>query len=89
MAQNITLLGASYTGVPAVQLPKTGGGTAKFSDVTTTTAVASDVVSGKVFFSAAGVETNGSLIIQHYYTGNSMPSASLGENGDIYLEVAT
>ena len=32
MAQNITLLGASYTGVPAVELPKTGGGTATFVD---------------------------------------------------------
>lgn len=32
MAQNITLLGASYLAVPAVTLPKTGGGTAKFID---------------------------------------------------------
>lgn len=30
MAQNITLLGASYNDVPAVILPKTGGGTATF-----------------------------------------------------------
>lgn len=34
MAQNITLLGASYSNVPAVQLPKTGGGTAIFYDDT-------------------------------------------------------
>lgn len=32
MAQNITLLGASYSDVPAVDLPKTGGGTARFVD---------------------------------------------------------
>lgn len=32
MAQNITLLGANYSAVPAVQLPKTGGGTATFVD---------------------------------------------------------
>lgn len=32
MAQNITLLGASYPNVPAVDLPKTGGGTARFID---------------------------------------------------------
>ena len=32
MAQNISLLGANYTGVPAVDLPKTGGGTATFVD---------------------------------------------------------
>lgn len=34
MAQNITLMGANYPNVPAVQLPKTGGGTAKFIDET-------------------------------------------------------
>lgn len=32
MAKNITILGASYEGVPAVTLPKTGGGTATFID---------------------------------------------------------
>ena len=32
MAQNITLMGASYQDVPAVTLPKTGGGTAEFFD---------------------------------------------------------
>lgn len=32
MAQNITLLGASYQAVPAIDLPKTGGGTARFID---------------------------------------------------------
>jgi len=30
MAQNITIWGASYSDVPAVTLPKTGGGTATF-----------------------------------------------------------
>ena len=44
---NVTLLGASYTDVPAVTLPKTGGGTARFTDVSDSTAVASDVNSGK------------------------------------------
>lgn len=34
MAQNITLMGASYSDVPAVTLPKTGGGTAMFYDIT-------------------------------------------------------
>lgn len=33
MAKNISLLGADYPGVPAVQLPQTGGGTATFYDV--------------------------------------------------------
>lgn len=30
MAQNITLMGANYPSVPAVNLPKTGGGLATF-----------------------------------------------------------
>lgn len=59
MAQNITLMGASYNAVPAVTLPKTGGGTASFTDVTDTTAAAADVASGKYFYTAAGVRTQG------------------------------
>ena len=59
MAQNITLLGASYSSVPAVELPKTGGGTASFTDVSDTTATASDVLSGKYFYTNAGVKTLG------------------------------
>ena len=59
MAQNITLLGASYSAVPAVRLPKTGGGTADFTDVSDTTAAAADVASGKYFYTAAGVRTAG------------------------------
>ena len=59
MAQNITLLGASYSDVPAVTLPKTGGGTASFVDVTDTTAAAADVASGKYFYTSAGVRTQG------------------------------
>lgn len=59
MAQNITLLGASYSNVPSVILPKTGGGTASFTDVSDTTAVASDVASGKYFYTSSGVRTQG------------------------------
>lgn len=50
MAQNISLLGASYTGVPAVNLPKTGGGTARFDDTTDATAAAADIASGKTAY---------------------------------------
>ena len=59
MAQNITLMGANYPDVPAVELPKTGGGTAKFTDVTGTTATAPDVLAGKYFFNSNGILTLG------------------------------
>lgn len=59
MAQNITLLGASYSDCPAVLLPKTGGGTARFDDASVTTATASDVASGKIFLASDGTITTG------------------------------
>lgn len=59
MSQNITLQGANYSAVPAVELPKTGGGTATFTDVTDTTATAEDVSNTKYFYTAAGVRTQG------------------------------
>ena len=40
MAKNISLLGADYPNVPAVQLPQTGGGVATFYDVEVTDAAA-------------------------------------------------
>ena len=59
MSQNISLQGAVYSAVPAVALPKQGGGTATFTDVTDTTATASDVSNTKYFYTAAGVRTQG------------------------------
>ena len=32
------------------------------------------------------MSVSGSVVIQHYYTGSSTPSSSLGANGDIYLK---
>ena len=58
-ARNISLLNAVYSSVPAVQLPISGGGTATFTEITDTTATASDVATGKYFYTAAGVLTQG------------------------------
>lgn len=59
MAKNISLMGASYTDVPAITLPQTGGGTARFDDASVTTAVAADVAQGKVFLASDGTITTG------------------------------
>lgn len=61
MAQDITLLGASYEDVPAVELPKTGGGTASFTDITDATVTASDVMGGVSFYAADGTKGTGTL----------------------------
>ena len=45
--------------------------------------VASNIISGKSIFGVSG-----SVVIQHYYTGSSTPSSSLGANGDIYLKTS-
>lgn len=50
MAQNITLMGATYSAVPAVKLPKSGGGTARFDDTTDANATAADIASGKTAY---------------------------------------
>lgn len=95
MAQNITLMGASYTAVPAVTLPKTGGGTASFTDVTDTTAAASDVASGKYFYTAAGVRTQGTNsggggggMNKQIYFGSAQVSANTYTATDVKLKVA-
>lgn len=84
---NITLWGASYSDVPYVEHPKTGGGWAKFNDVSDTTATASTVQSGSCFYTSSGVKTQGSLTFSTIYTGSSAPSSATGVNGDIYLQI--
>ena len=58
MAQDISLLGATYLGVPSVTLPKSGGGTASFDDTTDANATAADIASGKTAY-VNGVKLTG------------------------------
>lgn len=58
MAQDVTYYG-SWTQVPYVDLPKTGGGDAVFTDVSDTTAIAADVSSTKYFYTANGTRVKG------------------------------
>lgn len=60
MAQNVIINGVTYSNVPEVDIPKSGGGTAKFFDTESADVSASDVLTGKTAFGSAGV-VNGSM----------------------------
>lgn len=86
MAQNVTIAGASYSSVPAVDLPKSGGGTARFVDTSDANGTAADFNAGTSGY-VNGVKVNGSQVIQRFYTGSTTPTSSFGNNGDLYLKV--
>ena len=47
MAQNVVINGVTYQNVPEVDIPLSGGGTAKFIDTSDADAVSGDMLSGK------------------------------------------
>ena len=54
MAQNVVINGVTYQSVPEVDIPKSGGGTAKFYDTAGATAAAADILTGKSAYGASG-----------------------------------
>ena len=54
MAQNVVINGVTYSNVPEVDIPKSGGGTAKFFDTAGADATGSDLLINKVAFNASG-----------------------------------
>lgn len=54
MAQNVIINGVTYQNVPEVNIPKAGGGTAKFYDTAGASAEAADVLAGKTVYGADG-----------------------------------
>ena len=54
---DVVINGVTYSAVPEVDIPKSGGGTAKFYDASQADAAAGNVLSGKVFVGASGEDT--------------------------------
>ena len=71
MAQNVIINGVTYSNVPEVDIPKSGGGTAKFYDTSAADASASDLLTGKTAYGASG-EISGSM------ANNGSVSGSIG-----------
>lgn len=58
MAQNVIINGVTYSNVPEVDIPKSGGGTAKFYDTAGASSVdAGDVLAGVVVYGDSGAIT--------------------------------
>lgn len=54
MAQNVVINSVTYSNVPEVDIPKSGGGTAKFYDTAGADISAGDVLTGKTAYGASG-----------------------------------
>ena len=57
MAQNVVINGVTYQNVPEVDIPKNGGGTAKFFDTDDGDITSADVLAGKIGYNASGSVT--------------------------------
>ena len=60
MAQNVVINGVTYQNVPEVDIPLSGGGTAKFMDTSDANAGAGDILTGKSGY-VSGVKVSGSM----------------------------
>ena len=74
---SVVINSATYANVPEVDIPKSGGGTVKFYDVTECDVAAGNVLSGKVFVGALGQDT-GSM------TNNGATGGTIGTKAGTY-----
>ena len=76
MAQNVIINGVTYASVPEVDIPKSGGGTAKFYDTAGANITAGDVLTGKTGFGSGG-EVQGSMANNGDVSGNISTKAGI------------
>lgn len=57
MAQNVVINGVTYSSVPSVSIPKSGGGTASFRDTSDATVSAEYLLSGYTAYGSSGLVT--------------------------------
>lgn len=74
MAQNVIINGVTYSNCPEVDIPKSGGGTAKFYDTEAATAAAGDILTGKTAYGASGA-VSGTM------ANNGLISGSISRKG--------
>ena len=55
-------------------------------DLTSDTVTADKLLSGCTAHNAAGEQITGSVEVRHLYPGSAAPTATLGVDGDIYLQ---
>lgn len=94
MAQNVVINGVTYQSVPEVDIPKSGGGTAKFVDTSDATLTSGDELLNNVTAYANGVKVTGNIASKSssdltasgatvtapagYYASNATKSVSSG-----------
>ena len=99
MAQNVIINGVTYSNVPEVDIPKSGGGTAKFYDTAEGDAASGDILTGKSAFNSSGAVSgsmanngstsgeieakNGTVVIPAGYTSGGTVSLKASAVADL------
>lgn len=81
MAQSVVINGVTYADVPEVDIPLSGGGTAKFMDTSAGDAAAGDMLSGKKAYAGGQLVTGNiqSKAAATYTPGNSDQTIQAGQ----------